>query len=92
MACSSVSARWMVYPMVRSPPNSVSRPAWAKVSRHCSITRSVVPPEAAPPPMMPLMPCFTMKSMALWLALTTGCQHSTGKVRGLGTKVISFRS
>jgi hypothetical protein len=33
-----------------------------------------------------------MKSSARWLALTTGCQHSTGSVFGRGTRVISRTS
>ena len=37
---------------------------------------------------MPLMPYLAMKSMARSLALTIGCQHSTGTVRGLGTSVM----
>jgi len=44
------------------------------------------------PPMMPLMPCLAMKSSARGLALTTGCQHSTGSVFGRGTSVISWSS
>ena len=31
---------------------------------------------------MPLMPCFTMKSSPRGLALTMGCQHSTGRRAG----------
>jgi hypothetical protein len=31
-----------------------------------------------------------MKSSPRGLALTTGCQHSTGRLTGLGTSVNSF--
>jgi hypothetical protein len=43
--------------MQRSPPSSVSRPARASASRKARTVRSLAPPEAAPPPMMPLMWC-----------------------------------
>src|SRR2546425_3790321 len=67
-------------------------PPGARASRKAWITLSLAPPAAAPPPMMPLMPCLAMKSSARVLALTTGCQHSTGKVFGRGTSVISESS
>ena len=41
--------------------------------------------------MKPFMPCFAMKSTPLRLALTMGCQHSTGRP-DLGTRVISSSS
>ena len=83
---------WNEKPMQRSPPSSVSRPARARASRKAWTTFSLAPPCAAPPPMMPLMPCLAMKSSARSLALTTGCQHSTGSVFGRGTSVISLSS
>ena len=69
--------------MHRSPPSSVSppRPGPGPPGRR-AYSLSLAPPAAAPPPMMPLMPCLAMKSSARGLALTTGCQHSTGNVFG----------
>ena len=89
IAIFSESAICTEYPIIRSPPSSVSFPCLARVSCHRLITSSLAPPAAAPPPMNPLIPCLAMKSMAGWPALTIGCQHSTGRVLGLGTKVIS---
>ena len=53
---------WTVSPMIRSPPSSVSRPCRASVCCQARATRSLAPPIAAPPPMMPFMPIFAMKS------------------------------
>src|SRR6266545_2187025 len=47
---------------------------------------------AAPPPIRPLMRCFTMKSSPRAPALTTGCQHSTGCRSGRCTRVRSLSS
>ena len=90
MAFSSVSAMYIGMPMARSSPISVSRPAlsWASLQAE---TTCCVWPAAAAPPMKPFMPCFAMKSTPLRLALTIGCQHSTGRP-DLGTSVISSSS
>ena len=41
--------------------------------------------------MTPLMPCRAMKSSPRGLALTIGCQHSTGRRSGRGTRVMSLQ-
>src|SRR5262249_33092259 len=43
-------------------------------------------------PLDPVIRCFIMKSRPRGLALTTGCQHSTGWCTGRGTRVISRSS
>src|ERR1700732_321423 len=45
---------------------------------------------AAPPPTRPLMPWRSMNSIPRVLALTIGCQHSTGRLTGRGTRVSSL--
>ena len=49
-------------------------------------------PRATPPPLTPWIPCLAMKFMPGGLALTIGCQHSTGRCKGRGTRVISSSS
>ena len=46
---------------------------------HFSTTLCIAPPSAEPPPIMPWMPCFAMKSSARSVPPWIGCQHSTGK-------------
>ncbi len=75
-------------PIIRFSPSFQSLPArcpaaWNAVIGPCSMV-------AAPPPTAPLMLCFTMKSRPRADALTTGCQHSTGRCTGRGTSVRSF--
>jgi len=92
MPWSTLSAMWNEKPMQSPSPGSPSRPARARASRKAWTTFSLAPPGAAPPPMMPRMSCLAMKSSARALALTTGCQHSTGSVFGRGNSVISSSS
>ena len=51
---------------------------------------STAPPSAEPPPITPEMPYLAMKSKARAEPLWIGCQHSTGRRVGRGTRVISF--
>ncbi len=55
------------------------------------MTLWTTPPSAEPPPMTPWMSCFAMKSSARREPPWIGCQHSTGRRAGRGTRVNSFR-
>ena len=84
--------------MVGEPDNKVT----AQVPSPCHTCLHPLPsmyhpfpphrPPAAPPPIMPLMPCFAIRFSPRSLALTIGCQHSTGRLSGRGTKVTSSNS
>lgn len=80
MAFASVSAMCQVSPRARSVPSTVSRPTCPRASRHAVITRSAAPSAAAPPPIIPLIPCLAIKFHSLLTGTDNGLPALYGQI------------
>src|SRR5262249_16445383 len=91
MPCSRLSAMYKRKPKHSRSPSSIGFPSFACAACQSSTTLCIAPPSAEPPPTIPWMPCLAMNSSARAEPPWIGCQHSTGRLSGRGTRVSSSR-